>query len=100
MSFVNDIASNEKVDTLEISGDITVGGDIHMIGEFPKIEQKLTLKTYVLTTTALNTNLSSAINLKANQADMEQIETDKHNTGYKSKTNGGRYRYGVEGQSN
>ena len=80
MSFVNDIASNEKVDTLEISGDITVGGDIHMIGVFPKIEQKLTLKTDVLTTTALNTNLSSAINLKANQADMEQIETDINTT--------------------
>ena len=36
MSFINDIAFVERVDELEVEGNLTVGGDILLQGEFPK----------------------------------------------------------------
>ena len=61
MSFINDIAFVERVDELEVEGNLTVGGDILLQGEFPKIDQKIV--------TATN-SLNSSISLKANQSDL------------------------------
>ena len=41
MSFINDIAFDERVDELEVEGDLRVGGDILLDGEFPKMDQKI-----------------------------------------------------------
>jgi len=46
---------------LEIEGTLTVGGDILLQGEFPKMDQKLAA-------------LNSSIALKANQSDMDELE--------------------------
>ena len=46
---------------LEIEGTLTVGGDILLQGEFPKMDQKLA-------------TLNSSIALKANQSDMDEME--------------------------
>ncbi len=61
MSFINDIAFDERLGVLEIEGTLTVGGDILLQGEFPKMDQKLTA-------------LNSSIALKANQSDMDELE--------------------------
>ena len=61
MSFINDLAFSEKLDELEIEGDLKVGGDILLQGAFPKMEQKLA---------ALNTT----IGYKANQSDVDEME--------------------------
>ena len=61
MSFINDIAFDERLALLEIEGTLTVGGDILLQGEFPKIDQKLAA-------------LNSSIALKANQSDMDELE--------------------------
>ena len=61
MSFINDLAFGEKLDELEIEGDLKVGGDILLQGEFPKMDQKLAA-------------LNSSIALKANQSDMDELE--------------------------
>jgi hypothetical protein len=61
MSFINDIAFDERLDVLEIEGTLTVGGDILLQGEFPKMDQKLAA-------------LNSSIALKANQSDMDELE--------------------------
>ena len=61
MSFINDLAFGEKLDELEIEGTLTVGGDILLQGEFPKMDQKLAA-------------LNSSIALKANQSDMDELE--------------------------
>ena len=45
MSFINDIAFVERVDELEVEGNLTVGGDILLQGEFPKIDQKIVTAT-------------------------------------------------------
>ena len=41
MSFINDVAFDEKLAVLEIEGTLTVGGDILLQGAFPKMDQKL-----------------------------------------------------------
>ena len=64
MSFINDIAFVERVDELEVEGNLTVGGDILLQGEFPKIDQKIV--------TATN-SLNSSISLKANQSDLDVV---------------------------
>ena len=61
MSFINDIAFDERLGVLEIEGTLTVGGDILLQGEFPKMDQKLAA-------------LNSSIALKANQSDMDELE--------------------------
>jgi len=61
MSFINNIAFDERLAVLEIEGTLTVGGDILLQGEFPKIDQKLA-------------TLNSSIALKANQSDMDEME--------------------------
>ena len=61
MSFINDIAFDERLAVLEIEGTLTVGGDILLQGEFPKMDQKLAA-------------LNSSIALKANQSDMDELE--------------------------
>ena len=61
MSFINDIAFDERLAVLEIGGTLTVGGDILLQGEFPKMDQKLVA-------------LNSSIALKANQSDMDELE--------------------------
>ena len=61
MSFINDIAFDERLAVLEIEGTLTVGGDILLQGEFPKMDQKLAI-------------LNSSIALKANQSDMDELE--------------------------
>ena len=45
----------------KIEGTLTVGGDILLQGEFPKMDQKLAA-------------LNSSIALKANQSDMDELE--------------------------
>ncbi len=60
MSFINDIAFDERLAVLEIEGTLTVGGDILLQGEFPKMDQKLAA-------------LNSSIALKANQSDMDEL---------------------------
>ena len=64
MSFINDIAFVERVDELEVEGNLTVGGDILLQGEFPKIDQKIV--------TATN-SLNSSISLEANQSDLDLV---------------------------
>jgi len=61
MSFINDIAFDERLAVLEIEGTLPVGGDILLQGEFPKMDQKLAA-------------LNSSIALKANQSDMDELE--------------------------
>ena len=61
MSFINDIAFDDRLDVLEVEGTLTVGGDILLQGEFPKMDQKLAA-------------LNSSIALKANQSDMDELE--------------------------
>ena len=61
MSFINDIAFDERLAVLEIEGTLTVGGDILLQGEFPEMDQKLAA-------------LNSSIALKANQSDMDELE--------------------------
>eukprot|EP00230_Micromonas_polaris_P010862 CAMPEP_0197119874 /NCGR_PEP_ID=MMETSP1390-20130617/2589_1 /TAXON_ID=38833 /ORGANISM="Micromonas sp., Strain CCMP2099" /LENGTH=167 /DNA_ID=CAMNT_0042561663 /DNA_START=70 /DNA_END=573 /DNA_ORIENTATION=+ len=61
MSFINDIAFDERLAVLEIEGTLTVGGDILLQGEFPKMDQKLVA-------------INSSIALKANQSDMDEME--------------------------
>ena len=61
MSFINDIAFDERLAVLEIEGTLTVGGDILLQGEFPKMDQKLA-------------TLNSSSALKANQSDMDELE--------------------------
>ena len=58
MSFINDIAFDERVDELEVEGHLRVGGDILLHGEFPKMDQKIA-------------SLNSSISLKANQSDLD-----------------------------
>ena len=58
MSFINDIAFDERVDELEVEGDLRVGGDILLRGEFPKMDQQIA-------------TLNSSISLKANQSDLD-----------------------------
>ena len=53
MSFINDIAFDERVDELEVEGHLRVGGDILLHGEFPKMDQQIA-------------SLNSSISLKAN----------------------------------
>ena len=64
MSFINDIAFDERVDELEVEGNLRVGGDILLHGEFPKMDQKIATTT--------NT-LNSSISLKANQSDLDVV---------------------------
>ena len=64
MSFINDIAFDERVDELEVEGDLRVGGDILLHGEFPKMDQQIA--------TVTNT-LNSSISLKANQSDLDVV---------------------------
>ena len=45
MYFINDIAFDERLAVLEIEGTLTVGGDILLQGEFPKMDQKLATST-------------------------------------------------------
>ena len=45
MSFINDIAFDERLDVLEVEGTLTVGGDILLQGDFPKMDQKLATAT-------------------------------------------------------
>ena len=59
MSFINDIAFDERVDELEVEGHLRVGGDILLHGEFPKMNQQIAA-------------LNSSISLKANQSDLER----------------------------
>ena len=54
MSFINDLAFSEKLDELEIEGDLKVGGDILLQGAFPKMDQKIF-------------DLNTTIGYKANQ---------------------------------
>ena len=61
MSFINDIAFDARLAVFEIEGTLTVGGDILLQGEFPKMDQKLAA-------------LNSSIALKANQSDMDELE--------------------------
>ena len=58
MSFINDIAFDERVDELEVEGHLRVGGDILLHGEFPKMDQQIAA-------------LNSSISLKANQSDLD-----------------------------
>ena len=58
MSFINDIAFDERVDELEVEGDLRVGGDILLHGEFPKMDQQIA-------------TVNSSISLKANQSDLD-----------------------------
>ena len=60
MSFINDIAFDERVDELEVEGDLRVGGDILLHGEFPKMDQQIAA-------------LNSSISLKANQSDLDVV---------------------------
>jgi hypothetical protein len=39
MSFINDIAFVERVDESEVEGNLTMGGDILLQGEFLKMDQ-------------------------------------------------------------
>jgi len=61
MSFINDLAFGEKLDELEIEGDLKVGGDILLQGAFPKIDQKIF-------------DLNTTIGYKANQSDVDEME--------------------------
>jgi len=61
MSFINDLAFGEKLDELEIEGDLNVGGDILLHGAFPKMDQKIF-------------DLNTTIGYKANQSDVDEIE--------------------------
>ena len=61
MSFINDLAFGEKLDELEIEGDLKVGGDIRLQGAFPKIDQKIF-------------DLNTTIGYKANQSDVDEME--------------------------
>ena len=45
MSFINDIAFVERVDELEVEGNLTLGGDILLQGEIPKMDQKIVTAT-------------------------------------------------------
>ena len=58
MSFINDIAFDERVDELEVEGHLRVGGDILLHGEFPKMDQQIAAP-------------DSSISLKANQSDLD-----------------------------
>ena len=60
MSFINDIAFDERVDELEVEGDLRVGGDMLLHGEFPKLDQKIA-------------SLNSSISLKAKQSDLDVV---------------------------
>lgn len=60
MSFINDIAFDERVDELEVEGHLRVGGDILLHGEFPKMDQQIAA-------------LNSSISLKANQSDLDVV---------------------------
>ena len=64
MSFINDIAFDERVDELEVEGDLRVGGDILLHGEFPKMDQQIAIAT---------NSLNSSISLKANQSDLDVV---------------------------
>ena len=69
MSFINDIAFDERVDELEVEGDLRVGGDILLHGEFPKMDQKIA-------------SLNSSISLKANQSDLDVVGShSQHESG-------------------
>jgi len=61
MSFINDLAFDERVDQLEVEGTLRVGGDILLQGEFPKMHKKLAV-------------LNASISLKANQSEMDEME--------------------------
>ena len=61
MSFINDLAFGEKLDELEIEGDLKVGGDIRLQGAFPKMDQKIF-------------DLNTTIGYKANRSDVDEIE--------------------------
>ena len=61
MSFINDLAFGEKLDELEIEGDLKVGGDILLQGAFPKMDQKIL-------------DLNTTIGYKANQSDLDEME--------------------------
>jgi len=61
MSFINDLAFGEKLDELEIEGDLKVGGDIRLQGAFPKMDQKIF-------------DLNTTIGYKANQSDVDEME--------------------------
>ncbi len=64
MSFINDIAFDERVDELEVEGHLRVGGDILLHGEFPKMDQQIAIAT---------NSLDSSISLKANQSDLDVV---------------------------
>ena len=76
MSFVNELAFKEKVGDFEIIGNLEVGGNILLDGEFPKVNQMMSLKTDVATTNSL----TSDVNLKANQSEMDAMETTINTT--------------------
>ena len=65
MSFINDIAFVERLDELEVEGNLTVGGDILSQGEFPKMDEKLDTATNAL---------NASISLKANQSEIDEME--------------------------
>ena len=71
MSFVNELAFKEKVGDFEIIGNLEVGGNILLDGEIPKVNQMMALKTDVATTNSL----TSVVNLKVNQSEMDAMET-------------------------
>ena len=64
MSFINDIAFDDRVDELKVEGHLRVGGDILLHGEFPKMDQQIA--------TATN-SFHSSISLKANQSDLDVV---------------------------
>ena len=53
------------MDELEVEGNLTVGGDILLHGEFPKTDEKLATATNAL---------NASISLKANQSEMDEME--------------------------
>jgi len=63
MSFINDLVFGKKLDELEVEGNLTVGGDILLHGEVPKMDQKLDTVTNAL---------DASISLKANQSDVDK----------------------------
>ena len=60
MSFINDLAFSEKLDELEIEGDLKVGGDLLLQGAFPKMDQKIF-------------DLNTTIGYKANQSSWREV---------------------------
>jgi len=78
MSFVNEIAFKERVNELDIDGEIEIGGNIYLKGEFPKMNAMMELKTDKTTTSALTTE----VGLKANRAEVDSALDLKANKSY------------------